>query len=304
MFRAEVVPAGRIGRVALERLRQHVHVEDVDAHRRQGQVRLAGHRRRRPRLLVESHHPGGVVDGDDAEAMTVFERHLDGRQGDGGAGLLVRAQHAPVVHLVDVVAGQHHDVARRLALDRIHVLVDGVGGAEIPVFADALLRRQDLDELAELLRHDAPTHPDVAVERERLVLGGDEDAPQPRIDGIREHEVDDAVGAAEVDGGLGALARQRREALPRAAREHDDQRIVVNHDGLLDAHAGDSPIPAALKRVGTRVSCLRESTTLSQPSQGQRNSCVSSGLGALTGWDRAHIIAVYIHVLSFPWRYS
>ena len=56
------------------------------------------------------------------------------------------------------------------AHDRIEVLVDRVGRALIPVLAHALLRRQDLDELAELLGHDAPAHADVPVERQRLVL--------------------------------------------------------------------------------------------------------------------------------------
>ena len=37
---------------------------------------------------------------------------------------------------------------RILADDRVEVLVDGVGSALIPVLADALLRRQNLDELA------------------------------------------------------------------------------------------------------------------------------------------------------------
>ena len=64
-------------------------------------------------------------------------------------------QHLLVVHLVDVIAGEHDDVARVLADDRVEVLVHRVGGALVPVLADALLRRQDLDELAELLRHDA-----------------------------------------------------------------------------------------------------------------------------------------------------
>ena len=98
-----------------------------------------------------------------------------------GAALLVEAQHLRVVHLVDVIARQHDHVARVLAHDRVEVLVDRVGRALIPVLADALLRRQDLDELAELLRDDAPAHADVPVERQRLVLRGDEDAAQPEL---------------------------------------------------------------------------------------------------------------------------
>ena len=89
---------------------------------------------------------------DDAEAVRFGERHLD--RGDGRRRRRDRGgiEHLRVVHLVDVVARQHDQVIRVLAFDRVEVLIDGVGRSEIPVFADALLRRQDLDELAELLR--------------------------------------------------------------------------------------------------------------------------------------------------------
>jgi len=38
-------------------------------------------------------------------------------------------EHAAVVHLVDVVAGEDEDVTRLLSTDGIDVLVDSVGGA-------------------------------------------------------------------------------------------------------------------------------------------------------------------------------
>ena len=164
--------------------------------------------------------------GDDAEARAVGDRHLDRRERHRRAALLVEPQHARVVHLVDVIARQHDQVPRALAHDRVEVLVDGVGRALIPVLADALLRRQDLDELAELLGDDAPAHADVAVERERLVLRRDEDAAQPGVDAVAEREVDDPVRAAEVDGRLGAILRQRIEPLAGAAGEHDHEAVV------------------------------------------------------------------------------
>ncbi len=77
-----------------------------------------------------------------------------------------------VVHLVDVVAGEDHDVFRPLFLDGVDVLVDGVGGALIPVLVDALLRRHDVDELAQLAATTIPAEVDVPVEAHRLVLGG------------------------------------------------------------------------------------------------------------------------------------
>ena len=155
----------------------------------------------------------------------------------------MRLQHLPVVHLVDVIAGQDDDVARILADDGVEVLIDGVGGALVPVFADALLRRQDLDELAQLFRDDAPALADVTIQRERLVLRRDVDAPEARVQAVAQDEVDDAVRPAEVDGRLGPLLRQRREALADSARQHDDQDVVVDHaccDGKI------SPLTEAL----------------------------------------------------------
>ena len=99
-------------------------------------------------------------------------------------------------------------MSRVLALEGVQVLVHGVGGAEVPVLADPLLRGQDLDELAELLGDDAPPHAHVAAQRERLVLGSDEDSPQPGVDAVAEGEVDDAVRTAEVDRRFGSIPGQ------------------------------------------------------------------------------------------------
>ncbi len=119
-------------------------------------------------------------------------------------------------------------MARVLAQNRVEVLVDGVGRAEIPVLAHALLRAEDLDELAELVGDDAPSHADVTAERERFVLQGDEDLAQARIDAVAQREVDDAVRPAKVDGRLCPLLRQRIETLARAPRQNHDDDIVLH----------------------------------------------------------------------------
>ena len=167
-----------------------------------------------------------LVDLDDAEAAGVGDGTSIVARVAAAPRSLMEAQHLGVVHLVDVVAGQDDDVARTLALDGVEVLVDRVGGAQVPVLADALLRRQDLDELAELFRHDVPAHADVPVERQRLVLRRDEDAAQPGIDAVAEREIDDAVRAAKVDRRLGAILRERVEPLAHTAGEHDDKDVV------------------------------------------------------------------------------
>ena len=181
------------------------------------------------RLLEEPGDALGLVHRDDAEALAVLDRHFDRGQRDLRPHVLMEAEHLLVIHLVDVVAREHDDVARVLADDRIQVLVDGVGGALIPVLADALLRRQDLDELAELLRHHGPALADVAVERERLVLGRDEDVAQSRVDAVAQDEVDDAVGAAEIHRRLGAIPRERGEPFAGAACQHDYEDVIAQH---------------------------------------------------------------------------
>jgi hypothetical protein len=143
----------------------------------------------------------------------------------------VESEHLGVVHLVDVVARQHHDVARGLAHDGIEVLEDGVGRAEVPVLTHALLGRQHLDELAQLFRHHVPSHADMAVERERLVLSGDEDAPEPRVDAVAQREVDDPVGPAEIDRRFGSFRGERVQPFAGTSCEQDHENVVQSHGG-------------------------------------------------------------------------
>ena len=126
-------------------------------------------------------------------------------------------------------------MARVLSRDRVEILKDRVRRSEIPVLADSFLRAENLDELAELVGDNAPAHPDVAAERERLVLQGDEYLPQPRVDAVAEREVDDPVRTAEIHRRLGPLFRQRIQALAGASGQNHDDDIVL--------HARPSGIP-------------------------------------------------------------
>src|SRR5688572_21655669 len=97
------------------------------------------------------------------------------------------------------------------------------------MLADALLRRQNLDEFSKFLGQDAPAHADVAVERQGFVLRGYEDAMQARVDAVAESEIDDPVRTAEKHRWFGAVSRQRVQPLAGTARKQNDQR-VVDHD--------------------------------------------------------------------------
>src|ERR1700730_16005522 len=127
-------------------------------------------------------------------------------------------EHLLVVHLIDVVAGENDDVARVLAADRIDVLVDGIGGAQVPVRRDSHLRRQYFDELAKAQQL-RPSLADVPVERERLVLRQDEYAAEVAVDAVGKRDVNNSIDAAEGHCGFGAITRQRPEPLALASSQ-------------------------------------------------------------------------------------
>ena len=169
-------------------------------------------------LLEEAGHLARAAHLDHAEARHLLGRDGQRGQGDVRAGVHVLLQHQAVVHLVDVVAGEDEDMLGLLGADGVDVLVNGVGGAHVPVRADALHGRQDLDELAQFLGHNAgPAFADVAIERERLVLGEDVDLAQVGVDAVGERDVDDAVVAAKGNRGLGAIARKGEEPFAGSA---------------------------------------------------------------------------------------
>ena len=135
-------------------------------------------------------------------------------------------EHAAVVHLVDVVAGEDEDVFGLLGADGVDVLVDGIGGSLVPGLGDALHGGQDLNELAEFVGDDrAPALADVAIERERLVLGEDVDVAQVGVDAVGEGDIDDAVLAGERDGRLGTIAREWEKPFAGTASQQHTKRI-------------------------------------------------------------------------------
>ncbi len=146
------------------------------------------------------------------------------RDRDVGLALLVSVHELQIIHLVDVIAGQDHDIFGALFFERVDILIDRVGGPLVPVLVDALLRRHDVDELAQLAAQViAPAEIDVPVEAHRFVLREHQHLAQPAVQAVREREVDDAIGTAEGDGRLRAITRQRLESRTFAPRQDDCQ---------------------------------------------------------------------------------
>ena len=131
-------------------------------------------------------------------------------------------QHQRVVHLVEMVTGQHQDVFRVVPAQDVDVLVDRVGGAPVPIgFVHALLRRQQVDEFVGFAAHEIPAALQVPQQRMRLVLRDHVDAADPGVDAVGEREIDDAELAAEMDGRLGPAVGQVLQ--PRAAPAGQNQ---------------------------------------------------------------------------------
>ena len=208
-------------------------VEQIDAHRRVHLPRMDARRLGLGWLFLETDDAPVLVGFDDAELSGGLGGiHLDGRDSHVRAGGDVLLEHLLVIHLVDVVAREDEDVIRLLAADRIDVLVDGVGGALIPVLRDAHLRRQHFDVIA-VAHQRGPSAANVTIQAQRLVLRENENATQIAVQAIRKSDVDNAINAAERNRRLGAIAGKRPQALALAACQEHANRIVHQGHGCL-----------------------------------------------------------------------
>ena len=177
-----------------ERYHQRVLLKEVDAHRDQVRAGLL-------RLLFKGNDAVVVVEDYGAEAMCLVHWHGADRNRDVRAGGAVDVDQLIVGHLVDVVARQdQHKLGARL-LNVVEVLVDGVGGALVPVgglMTDVGLKQRDA--AAPAIEVPRAADADVVVQRAGAVLGEDADVSDLRVGAVAQGEVDDAVAAAERDG--------------------------------------------------------------------------------------------------------
>ncbi len=175
------------------------------------------------RLLLEADHAEVLVDLHHAELSGgLLDRYLDAAHGHFGAAVDVLVEHAGVVHLVDVVAGEHQHEARRVAAQHLEVLVHRVGGALVPVAIVTLLRGQELDELVEAPVEERPSLLHVVDEPVGMILRRHADPADAGVYAVGEREVDDAELAAEGHRGLRAAGGERAQA--RAAPAGEDHR--------------------------------------------------------------------------------
>ena len=221
---AEVVGGVRVVDVVLELPVEVARVEDVDAHARERTGRVPWHRRRVGRLLDELGDEVVRVDCHHAESAGLRARHGDAADRAVTPLGHVVGEHQRVVHLVNVVAGEHHDVVGTVAREDVLVLIDGIGRAAIPArVVGALLGRQKIDELVHLAFEEAPATLHMAQQAVRLVLRDHADAADTRVQAVRQCEVDNAELAAEIHRRLGAAVGQALEpAAPPAGQYQRD----------------------------------------------------------------------------------
>ncbi len=224
---AEVAARPRRLGVAPEQVGKKPGPEDVDAHRGQRHVGLAGNAGRVGRLLDEGSDGVVLVDVHHPKAYGLHPRHFEAADGHVGAAVDVLLQHHLVVHLVDVVPGEDHHELRLIVVDDVEVLEHRVGGAFVPLgLGDALAGRQDVEALVALGPEEVPAALQVADQAVGLVLGGDADAADARIERVRQREVDDAGLAAEIDRRFGAPVGQLLQPASAAAGQHVSHRVA------------------------------------------------------------------------------
>ncbi len=169
------------------------------------------------------------VDRHDTEfAGGLGKRHLKAADRHVRDSLYVKGEKRAVVHLVNVIAGQDQHEAWIVCANDVEVLVDGVRGAAVPLTTDSLRSGQDFDEFS---RSSARLEPGPAVQqmpdqRMRLVLGQYANAPDARVDAVRQREIDDAELAAEMEAWLGAPGRQVMQPRALPASENQGQRLA------------------------------------------------------------------------------
>jgi len=132
-----------------------------------------------------------------------------------------------VVHLVDMITGEHQHMLRLGLAHDVEILVDRIGGAAVPLVIKPLLGRHHIDELAEVGLQEAPAALDMADQALGLVLREHADAADAGVHAVRQRKVDDRELAGEGHGRLGAPVGELMQ--PRASTAGQHHRIGALH---------------------------------------------------------------------------
>ena len=140
------------------------------------------------------------------------------------------ADHLPVIHLVDMVAGQDQDHRRPIILDIIQILVDRVGRAAVPVGIFVILEgRQDGDAAVAADHVPGGAGADMVDQGIGTVLAEDGDPLDAGVQQIGQGEINDPGKAAEGDSGFGPVMSQHTQFIDAATgQDHCQGRGFVH----------------------------------------------------------------------------
>ena len=168
-----------------------------------------------------------------AKLAGLGQGHIDAGHAEICPSRHMLRHHDVVVHFIHVIAGQYYHILWSVAANQVKVLEYRIGRTLIPVLADPLLRRQDVDKLMEAAVEEAPAALQVLDQALRLVLRGDADAADAGIHAIRQGEVDDAELAAERNRRLRPPVGELHQTAAATAGQHDGESVVRELAGFL-----------------------------------------------------------------------
>jgi len=167
---------------------------------------------------------------EDAEAGGFLQRDIPHGDGAGGIVLFVVGNHCGVVHLVDMVTGEDHHILRIKTLDKVNVLIDGVGGALVPaaLLVVPFVGGQDLRAAVGLVQAPGLAVADVFIQLQRLILGQNAHGIDAGVDAVTQGEINNAVFAAKGNSGLGSLfSEDLQSASLTAGQQHSNAALLL-----------------------------------------------------------------------------
>ena len=214
-------------------------IEHVHPHAAQRHIGPARHRRRIGGFFDKIGDHAALINRHDPETTGLMTRHFDARHRAFGTALDMVDQHDRIIHLIDVVAGENDDELGcwRIGLEDIDILVNRVCRTAIPGFlVDTLLCRKQVDKLVDFAMQEIPSALQMTQEAMRLVLRDHADAPNLRVDAVRQGEIDNPELAAEMHRRLRAAIREFVQAAAAPAGKNQCNRLAWQLERLSVNH--------------------------------------------------------------------
>ena len=155
----------KVGTFSIEPRGQRIGSEGVDPH--------AGEATGWPlRLLLEARDTAPLIGINDSHTARIVQAHLTNRDGHVGTTALMGGNQALVIHLVDVIAGEHEHGLGSARDDLAKVLQHRIRRAAVPVgrIAATDLRLQESHATDRAVKIPRPSAPNMVIQRSGVVL--------------------------------------------------------------------------------------------------------------------------------------